>query len=280
MAEIVDLALRRFGNPNRGQSTRHELRFGRHGSVAVAVAGDKAGAWYDHERGEGGWLDGTEPVAPARPDHRRARFREDPERADRLRELRHGCGDPHGTMVEAYLRSRAIEPPYPHSVKAHRLGMVALAQAADGTVLAAQIVYLERDGRRAAIEVPKRTLKAGDGWSVIAAVRFPGRGRLILCEGPETGLSLWKATGRPVWCCLGVANMGRVAVLPRKAVTLARDGDVPGSGADEMVSRTLAELRARGLEVSVATPPAGQDWQDVHRLDGLATVAAALRRSR
>src|SRR5689334_18921752 len=48
------VALRLLGEPNREKSTRDQLRFGTHGSLAVEVGGRKAGTWYDHERGEGG----------------------------------------------------------------------------------------------------------------------------------------------------------------------------------------------------------------------------------
>jgi hypothetical protein len=36
--------------------SRSELRWGRHGSLALAIAGPRAGVWCDHERGEGGDL--------------------------------------------------------------------------------------------------------------------------------------------------------------------------------------------------------------------------------
>ena len=54
---IESQAFDRWGEPNRRLSTRSELRFGRQGSVAVQVAGEKAGAWFDFEEGEGGHLD-------------------------------------------------------------------------------------------------------------------------------------------------------------------------------------------------------------------------------
>ena len=54
---IESQAFDRWGEPNRRLSTRSELRFGRQGSVAVQVSGEKAGAWFDFEEGEGGHLD-------------------------------------------------------------------------------------------------------------------------------------------------------------------------------------------------------------------------------
>src|SRR6516162_5886192 len=51
---IEPVARRLLGEPNLRLSTRTELRFGTHGSVAVVIAGPKRGTWYDHEAGEGG----------------------------------------------------------------------------------------------------------------------------------------------------------------------------------------------------------------------------------
>ena len=52
-----------------------------------------------------------------------------------------------------------------------------------GDVLAVQQIYLTNDGRKAPVDVVKRTNKAVDGWSDRAAVRLPGIEPLILCEG-------------------------------------------------------------------------------------------------
>ena len=43
-----------LGEPNARTSTACELRYGRKGSLAVHVAGERAGTWFDHEAGEGG----------------------------------------------------------------------------------------------------------------------------------------------------------------------------------------------------------------------------------
>ncbi len=53
-AGMNDLARFLCGEPNRRMSNRRELRFGRKGSLAVAIAGPKAGSWCDHETNEGG----------------------------------------------------------------------------------------------------------------------------------------------------------------------------------------------------------------------------------
>ena len=53
-ARCAELAEHLLGQPT--WRSRHEWRWGRRGSLALAVAGARAGAWHDHERGEGGDL--------------------------------------------------------------------------------------------------------------------------------------------------------------------------------------------------------------------------------
>jgi putative DNA primase/helicase len=50
------VARRLLGPPNRKASTKRELRYGRHGSLSVRIAGPKRGRWNDFERGERGDL--------------------------------------------------------------------------------------------------------------------------------------------------------------------------------------------------------------------------------
>ena len=53
-ARIEDVAQLLLGPANGALSTRTQLRFGRQGSLAVELAGDKRGQWYDHENKIGG----------------------------------------------------------------------------------------------------------------------------------------------------------------------------------------------------------------------------------
>lgn len=58
MTDFPDLmaavAGRLLGEPNRGMSSKNELRFGTHGSLSVKIGGPHKGTWTDHEAGEGG----------------------------------------------------------------------------------------------------------------------------------------------------------------------------------------------------------------------------------
>lgn len=51
---VEDVASALFGQPNHALSSRAQLRFGSHGSLAIEIAGDKRGEWYDHENKLGG----------------------------------------------------------------------------------------------------------------------------------------------------------------------------------------------------------------------------------
>jgi hypothetical protein len=80
-AAIEAAALAQFpGGKNAGMSTKGELRIGHKGSISVRLTGPKAGAWYDHERGVGGYLKGDQAgdgrVEDRRPSRGKARSRQ------------------------------------------------------------------------------------------------------------------------------------------------------------------------------------------------------------
>lgn len=55
-SDIATIARALLGTPNDRLSTRAQLRFGKNGSLAVDIEGPKAGAWFDHEHGNGGGI--------------------------------------------------------------------------------------------------------------------------------------------------------------------------------------------------------------------------------
>ena len=265
--------------------TRDEIRLGKNGSISVRLTGEKAGLYYDFESQTGGsLLDETE----ARPNRAPAQRRNRPtvatgsvENFDRIRAQ---LGPIEGTPAEIYLRSRGIDR-WPHSLKFSfaPFGLFAVAQNRDGNPMAGQVVYLNRAGqKRPSNGVKKRTYKAVENWSRYAAVRFPGRGELILAEGVETAASIWLATGRPVAACLGPAGF-RELRIPGKRLTIARDGDEPGSPADKFLiggnnTPSVLDIRRKfGIRVKIASPPIGMDFNDVHQRDGLQEVARLIR---
>ena len=302
---IADLAVELLGTPNRALSSAQQLRFGTKGSIAVEIAGKDAGRWYDHEAGTGGagqelirhhfgmdekaawdwarhWLGDAEMPASwtakpaAAPASGTAKPVEmtDAERATKVAEIVRQTEVPNGTPAHAYLVGRgiAVQPPDCIRFRRNAYGshgaMVALATDAAGEVLAIQQVYLTAEGKKAPVSPVKRTNKAVEGWGERSAVRLPGREPLVLCEGVETALSVWQATGQEVWACLGVSNIGRAPVPDKATVIIARDGDAPGSKAEGMITRAATALALRGLTVRVATPPEDQDFNDVLLREG------------
>ena len=111
---IESVARRLLGEPNARLSTRTELRFGTHGSLAVVIAGKKQGTWFDHEAGQGGgvldlvqtrkrlangealnWLR-AERLLPTR---------EEPTRKDGQIAVSYNYHDHHGTLVFQEVRN-------------------------------------------------------------------------------------------------------------------------------------------------------------------------------
>jgi P4 family phage/plasmid primase-like protien len=309
---IADLARELLGEPNRELSSAQQLRFGTKGSVAVEIDGANKGRWYDHEHGAGGaaleligyrlglddkaawdwarsWLGEpdagpswteTSPASPALSASGSAGPREPTpeERAEKVAEIVRRSESLVSTPVLAYLRHRGITATPPDCIRYRQYAyrqfgaMVALATDDAGEVLALQQVYLTAEGRKAPVKVVKRTNKAADGWAKCAAVRLPGREPLVLCEGVETALSVWQATGQETWACLGISNIGRAPVPANATVIVARDGDLPGSKAEGQIARAASMLAHRGMTVLIATPPEEQDFNDVLVREGEAAV--------
>lgn len=280
-AEVEARARTQFGDPNPQLSNDRALRYGRRGSLVVALAGAKAGLWYDHERLVGGTLARPgEPNAVLPSERRRIRY--DAELEAKLARVIEHCSRVDGMeLVERYLASRGItKRPLPHSIRRsfNPDAMAALAQDEAGGVRAVQLTYLDHNACKQAdrLGVVKRTYKGIDDWCAIAAVCLPGHGTVILCEGVETGLSVWQATGRTVYCCLGMAGIKRLWLRPGRKIVIARDNDPPGSPAT-VTYRNILDQRAQRHPVLVMTPPLGLDWNDVLVRDGEGAIRAALK---
>ena len=102
---------------------------------------------------------------------------------------------------------------------------------------------------------------------------------LCLAEGPETGLSVWIATGYATHIALG----GMVNHEPPtgQPVVACRDDDPPQSPADKGLFRALAVWRQAGADVRVATPWAERrgdrsDFNDVLQAGGTWAVKARI----
>ena len=295
--DIASLARAKFGEPNRLLSTQKQLRFGRHGSINVCLHGEKSGAWYDFESTKGGWLSHDD-----HDDHRALNTRKSlmafdgrsepqferivPNELVRVEEAFTRAPGRNRPIVRApaheYLISRGIDHWPDHSVYGWSgLGICYLARGPSGPC-AVQVLPLTPDGKKSRTYWPdgvtKRTYARMSGWHYCAAVWMPGKRPTVLCEGVETGLSIWLATGFTVAACLGLA--GILHLKTSKTVIIARDGDAPDSPADKTIRNAISERTRIGQKVRVATPPQSMDWNDVHQQCGINAVRDMIKDAR
>jgi phage/plasmid primase-like uncharacterized protein len=297
--EIIRAALRAragelgetlLGPPNyRG---RAELRWGRRGSLALAIAGPKAGLWHDHEAGTGGdvlgliqrerrcgfaeavrvaraFLGEPAPSRDARPAPPAPAAPDDAEREAAAfgvwREAQESIAN---TPAERYLRGRGIDPArlpphaglggWPPSLRWH-VGtgalVVAVNDATSGLVRAVQRIFLNPDGS------PRRRpdgskIKLCLGPIAGRAARFSWlpdpAGRWAIAEGAETAAAAAQLLGIPVWASLGASNLLRIA-----PPTWARHATVVADHDDAGIRAAQAaarRLRERGLQVRIIMP--------------------------
>jgi putative DNA primase/helicase len=207
------------------------------------------------------------------------------ERMGRARALWGGGRPIDGTVAETYLvQARAIPTPsqgWPDALRFHpgRRALMVAATDADGAVVAVQLVHLTAEGQKAAATEARPT-KQSFGQVSAGAVQLPGRaGPLLLAEGPETGLSVWAATGRETWVALGA--IGKLILPPERPVIVCADDDPPDQPATKALRRAVGEWRAAGRSVAVVLPwaqPMGEkaDFNDLLREAGAAAVAARI----
>lgn len=275
-----------LGAPNRTQSTKTELRYGRRGSLAVDL---KKNTFYDHQAGEGGgvldlvcreqrftshreardWLHDKGLVEGDNSRNRQAD--DDTSRKRRFAlEIWKASVDADRTEVETYLRGRHIAPPAPPSLCFHsnlkhgRTGlyfpaMVAGVQAPNGEVIAIHRTYLQPGGHgKAQINQPKMALGALDDGAVRLA---PAEKVLGLAEGIETSLSAQQLFEIPVWATLSCGRFANVAISA-DVIELQIFADNGGPGRDA-ARKAAKHWAAAGKRVVIRRPPDPfSDWND------------------
>ena len=220
------------------------------------------------------------------PDPVKAFNREAEVRADAIRKqaaakrLWQECQPIGGTLAETYLRSRAITCELPDTLRFHPKcwhgpsgerwpAMVALVEGGKG--FSVHRTYLRPDGGG------KAGLAGGDklmlGSTGGGAVRLcEGKGRLVIAEGIESGLSLMCGLLEfpgGVWAALSTIGM-RSLRLPETAnrLVMAADGDSPGR---EAAFALASKATSNGWLVSRLDPGDGADFNDI--LAGKAVAA-------
>lgn len=176
----------------------------------------------------------------------------------------------YGTVAEAYLRNRGIICDLPPTIRylgncwhpnAKRLpAMVGKVTGGDG--FAVHRTYLRGDGAGKAAYTPAKAM-LGPTWGG-AVYLTPTRGRLVVTEGIETGLSLLSGLiDGPATICAALSAGGMKALnLPDQPgeLLIAPDGDDVGrKAADALAHRA----HALGWRVSLMPAPDGYDWNDV-----------------
>ena len=217
-------------------------------------------------------------------------------RAEIARRFWHDSEPVRGTVGERYLvEQRKIPAPlrgWPEAVRFHRSSrsLILAATTAEGMVRAVQMVRLTSSAR-VVLRDDGGKLKITRGAFAGVAVRLPSHqaaGALLLAEGPETGLSVWRATGCETWVFCGSMSRADVDMLPReRMVIVCADDDLQNHpdprkvAAARALAKAVREWRAAGVWLAVATPSVERrqdksDFNDLLQVAGPAAVRARL----
>lgn len=187
-----------------------------------------------------------------------------------------------GTPGAAYLKATRAIPveTFPDVIRFDPVehAVAFKATRGDGEFVGVQLVRVTPEGRKIAKD-GDRLAKQSYGDFAGAAVRLPGRGDGPICiaEGPETGASIWAATGLETWIALGGA--GKAEPIPGRKVIVARDDDKRDSPAQRAVGRAIKAWREAGIDCASTWPwPERRgdksDFNDVLKIAGPDAVRA------
>lgn len=285
-----------LGEPNSHLSTRRQLRFGGKGSLAVEIAGDKAGQWFDHAEGRGGDLfelirrtargDFRAAIAMALdfigepPEPQRARRTAfvttdgDKRRKKEFAKQIWGEAVPaQGTLVETYLGRRRLSipvgcealrfhPACPRG-KVHVPAMVAAMRSIHSAELVGiHRTYLTEAGCKARLhkDDPAKAM-LGQTGAVMLDDFAEVTGGLHISEGIENGLVARCNDWGPVWALGSAGAVERFPVLEGiESLTILADADQAGQRSARLCGQRWAEA---GAEVRIVEPlTEGADWAD------------------
>jgi putative DNA primase/helicase len=295
-----------LGEPNRRLSTKRQLRWHPKGSLALYVAGDKTGLWYDHAAQTGGdiielirqqrgcsigeaidealtylgpspaWSSSAAPKTsqPAKPQE------DDAARINRALRIWSEVQPVRGTLAEQYLARRGIQAPdealdvlgfHWHCPFDDRRAPALVALVQD-IITGEPIAIHRRELTPDAGAADKWKALGPKGGGAIRLMRFNG-GDLAIGEGVETCLAGMMLGSGPAWSVIDAGGMTAFPVLDHVSrLTIMADNDVSETG-----QRAAAACRERwaaaGKAVRCAMPEQpGQDFNDV-LLTELATRA-------
>jgi putative DNA primase/helicase len=178
------------------------------------------------------------------------------------------AGDP----VQKYLKARVPKlDKMPADIRHHPAcfydrttkhpAMLALILSPEGRGLGIHRTYLSTDGKKAPVEMPKKTLGAraiaGGAIRLMPATTIVG-----IAEGIETALAASIIHKIPVWSCLSAAGV-QSFVPPAGIEEVVVLGDNDENGVGQIAAYTLMQRLHETHRVKVILPPtAGHDWAD------------------
>jgi putative DNA primase/helicase len=190
-----------------------------------------------------------------------------------------------GTLAELYLtRERKINAPeWPESLRfdPKERALVVKVTNADGELVGVQIIRLTVDGRKLPEGGSKRP-KLSYGLIGSGAVRPHApheRGPLLVAEGPETGLSVWSATGYETWIALG--SISKLDLPNNRKVVVCRDDDDRRATSRRSLTKQIRKWRLDGFDISEVFPwdrrrYGGLDFNDLMQEEGPAAIRARI----
>lgn len=151
-----------------------------------------------------------------------------------------------------------------------------------GDVTAVQLIALEDDGRAAPHWEHGGKIKMMRGVAVGSVLRLPGdpAGPLVIAEGGESALAIWRSTGHCTWATMGSVARAPLEGVPKERLLVNfRDDDSPKSPAFIASRNAVRAWRKAKRTVVEATPWVmprhdKSDANDLLQAEGVAAVAA------
>lgn len=152
--------------------------------------------------------------------------------------------------------------------------MIAMVTGPDGKPSILHRTYLTQDGRKAAVEAPRRLMPGTVAKGGAIRLAEPA-GELGIAEGIETAFSVSSLFSVPCWAAVSDAMMIAWQPPPEvRRVIVFGDND-PGFAGHAAAYALAKRLVSTKLAVEVRIPDlSGADWNDVHRLAQAKTEAA------
>jgi len=299
LLRTADIASALLGKPNFRLSNKRELRFGRKGSLAVAIAGARAGSWFDHENGVGGDLLSLIPRIIG------GGFLDAIEYAERFIDAEL----PRRTLCASGVRTKFPEDNFPYERwyaialwrealpiadtiamrYLRRRGILHLPPDIDTAVLRFHpfcpfdgrrhqcLLALMRDVRTNEPRAVQRTALTPTGEKIRRLMLGPKNGAAIklssdvdvtigltIGEGLETVLSAMQLGFSPAWALGDANNIRRFAVLSGiESLTIIVDNDESGTG-QRVALECSSRWTSAGREVFRVIPDrCGDDFNDI-----------------